>query len=136
MYMCVCGIRILCVFPLCKYLQCIGMYTSYVSYTRACCRHACTCLYVCIYGHYGYMHTTWTPICSACVHTCMYLMPYTYLCTYTMCTLFLQMYIYICAHKHACTLCTLNKLLDMYTLIHIHAAYVCTLLHMCIRFKR
>ena len=138
--MCVCGVCILRVFPLCMYLQRIGMYTIFVSYTRECCRHACTCVYVCIYGHYGYMHTTWTPICSACVPTCMYLMPYTYLCTYTMwvCAHYLCIcvYIYICANKHACTLCTLNKLLDMYTLIHTHAAYVCTVLHICIRFIR
>ena len=130
MYMCVCGVCILRVFPLCMYLQRIGMYTIFVSYTRECCRHACTCVYVCINGHYGYMHTTWTPICSACVPTCMYLMPCTYLCTYTM---------WVCAHYFCRCIYTY-----VHTSMHVHYAHwinfwICThwyiyMLHMYVHY--
>ena len=95
-------------------------------------------VYMCVWALWLYAHYLDTYLFCMCTY--MHVFNAIYMPVYVhrvgMCTLFLQMYVYICAHKHACTLCTLNKLLDMYTLIHIHAAYVCTLLHMCIRFKR
>lgn len=68
-----------------------------------------------------------------CMYTYMHVFNAIYVPVYIhhmgICTLFVYLYIYMCAHyKYACTLCTLNKLVDMCTLL-THAAYVCTLLH-------